>query len=684
MTILLTTFLTIAFFSVLFFFGWQVARLVLRENRIERLTALGGIFGIGLYIFFLNAIGFFMPIQTAFYAVLYGFLLSAIVGFFWRRLRTVGHQESLEWGIDGKWRKILLIVSLFFVISTGSISFRHPMDLFTLREPTAMTMVEGNFPPKEIWSPDNLLQYHYAPDLFSAAIYKVTGMPLYLAYDFQKAILSGVIFLLAFILINSFFPSVFVAFWSSVLMFYSGSLVFLGGLGGVPTLFDKYILGKEVLAPFKFVTDAIGEASGLPVVNYVIGVHWGAMAFALMLVVVYIYFHLLNSDETGNRWPAIFVAGFMLALLALVAESFFVALTAVLFVFPFVSFLFNRHKEMLERKFVISFFILLLAVPMAIFQGGVLKSAVYQQLHISKSGNGNEVMLYTEKKLGISPIQFGISLVSSDEKPKYDIVFLARWVLLFAILVPAFFFLFRQSFELAAFLLLVVILFFAPPLLLHSEFKYINENLERFFYPVNLFGGLVAGLFLATSYINTHRLLLKRVLLSIAIILMAQGLWTQFVWLSFGYPPGGLWNPNLKFFAEANTFEAVAYRWVKENTIIRDRFLIIRDEYSECGFSGAPNCLFIFNTGRMAPIFRWHQAIRIEDEAASHKIDQFEEIRKNCDSAILRELGFNYIYVDERWSKGMEAKCLQDNKLDLVFKNSDGGKFVRIYSIKKP
>ena len=136
------------------------------------------------------------------------------------------------------------------------------------------------------------------------------------------------------------------------------------------------------------------------------------------------------------------------------------------------------------------------------------------------------------------------------------------------------------------------------------------------------------------------------------------------------------------FFAKDETLEGDAYKWVKENTTMSDQFLIIKDEYSECGFSGAPNCLFILNTGRMAPIFRWHQAIRIEDNASSQKIDQFNEVSKNCNFDIVQKLGFTYLYVDERWSNGMEKKCLESNELDLVFNDGDEANFVRIYSIK--
>ncbi|MBS3116683.1 hypothetical protein J4421_03750 [Candidatus Woesearchaeota archaeon] len=673
--------LTITFFLILFFFGWQTASWVLNENRIERLIALSGIFGIGLYLFFLNIIGFFIQIQIAFYAVLFSFLFLATGGILWQRFRVTSRKYTLEWGIDKKWRWILLSTTLFFVVSVGLISFRHPMDFFTLREPTAVTISEGNFPPREIWSPENRLRYHYASDLLSAAIHKVTGVPIYLAYDFQKAVLSGTLFLMAFILINSFFPSVFVAFWSSTLMFYSGSLIFLKGLGGITALFDKYILGKEVAAPFKFITEAIGEESGLPVINYIVQIHWGAMAFVLMLVAVYIYFHLLNRNEVKNYWPAVFVAGFLLAFLALVAESYFVILAVVLFIFPFILFFFRKYNGMFKKSFTISFLILLIAIPTAIFQGGVLKSAVYQELRPS-FGNADEVMLYTDDKIDKAPIQFGTPLTLYDGKPIYDVSFLVKWLLLFAVLVPAFVFLFKRHFELAIFLTLATLLFFEIPFFFYSDFPLINENLERFFYPVNLFGGLVAGLFLATLFISISRKSWRKLaILFLVAVLTTQGLWTHFVWFSLGYPPGGS-TPNSMFFAKDETLEGDAYKWVKENTTMSDQFLIIKDEYSECGFSGAPNCLFILNTGRMAPIFRWHQAIRIEDNASSQKIDQFNEVSKNCNFDIVQKLGFTYLYVDERWSNGMEKKCLESNELDLVFNDGDEANFVRIYSIK--
>ena len=165
---------------------------------------------------------------------------------------------------------------------------------------------------------------------------------------------------------------------------------------------------------------------------------------------------------------------------------------------------------------------------------------------------------------------------------------------------------------------------------------------------------------------------------------MAQGLWTHSVWLTLG-SSGGTWSPNATFFARAGTLEADAYSWVKKSTTIKDQFLIIRDSYMECGVGSVPNCLFILNTGRMAPTFMlvgiWGDTP--PNTSSPDKAALFSEISKNCDSNILRKLNYSYIYVDEEWPKGMEAKCIKSNELELVFQIGQGEKFIRIYNIKK-
>ena len=681
--------LSIAYFSILFFFGWQASRWILNENRIEHLIAFAGIFGIGLYVFFINIIGLFIPIQTTFYLVLFAFLLFASICYFCRRLRIFRDQKSLEWGVSIWWRRALLFFALFLTLSVGLITFNHRMDLGAAREPTAVTMAEGNFPPMEIFNPTDPLHYHYAPDLFSAATYKITGMPLYVAYDLQKAILSGVLFLLGFLFIKSFFPDNVIAFFSSLSMVYAGTLGFFKGFNGIAALYHKFILRQEVGAPFKFVSDAIVGEYTTPVINSVVTQHWGTMAFALMMVVVYIYFFLLREENKGHHITVLFTGGFLFALLALVSEPYFVILCVVIFLFPFSLLLFSRDWSSTKKIFINSFILLSITLPVALLQGGLLRPALVQQLYPSSSNNAYDAILRADNQnspnSSSGPFRIGTPWLLYDKTPVYDPRFLTQFTLLLVVLVPSLVFLFKQRFQLALFLTGLLLLFFSTPLFIDSDFMDLSGQLGRFFLPIPLFGGLVVGLVLTTIYLHTQKTLLKVSLLFLALILSAQGLWTHSVWLAFGNPPGVAWNQNANFFAQADTLEADAYSWVKENTTIKDLFLIIRDNYAECAASTVPNCLFVLNTGRMAPTFvlegTWGDLGA--KTSSPGEANLFSEVSKSCDANILRKLNYSYIYVDEQWSKGMEAKCLKSNELNLVFQTSEGKKFIRIYKIKE-
>ncbi|MDO8621535.1 MAG: hypothetical protein Q7R31_04640 [Candidatus Levybacteria bacterium] len=679
--------LTIAFFSTLFFFGWQMARWVLNENRIEHLIAFSGIFGIGLYVFFINIAGLFIPIQTVFYLVLIAFLLFASACSFCRQLGILGDQKSLEWGIDAWWRKILLFSALFLTLSIGFISsFRTPMDLDAIRVPTAATIAEGNFPPVEIFNPTDSLNYHYAPDLFSAATYKITGMPIYHAYSAQRVILGGALFMIGFLFIELFFQGqFFIAFGSAVMMMYLGSPVFLKVLNSIPVLYHKFILGEDVHAPFKFITDAISGKYIAPMINSISTVHWGALTFPLMIAVVYIYFFLLEDRRSmGRKIPLILAGGFLLAILALASEDNFAVLCTVIFLFPFALFL--RGGVIKAKKvFITSFLLLLVAGPIALFQGGLLNAALVQQLQLSSADTADKAVLYTKNQGNTQLFKIGTPWILHDGKPVYNSRFIVEFALLLIVLIPSLIFLFKWHFDLALFLAGLLLLFFSIPLIIDSSVPIMAEQFGRLFLPIPLFGGLVIGLALTSFYQRVTRPMLKAGLLLLTFVLVAQGLWTHTVWLALGNPPR-TWNPNAKFFAQAGTVEADAYDWVKNNTTIKDSFLIFRASGIDCGVSGVPNCLFILNTRRMAPIFThyWSMGVYAELEtSAPEKALLFDTLSKTCDPIILKELDYSYIYVDQNWPKGMEERCARNNKLDLVFEGSEGTKFVRIYKIKE-
>lgn len=679
MIVLLTT----LFFLTLSLFGWEASRRVLQENRIERLLALSPVVGIGLYTFFLNILGQFISIQVAFYAVYFTASLGALISFCAHWYHTDGLRK-LHWGIDIKWRKILLAAAIFVAGSMGSISLHHPMDLATFREPTAATIAEGNFPPKEIWSPENTFQYHYAPDLFFAATHTVAGTPLYITHDIVVGLLSSSVFLLVFILVNLFFNNSLVAFWAAGLSIYSGSLVVLKGLQGIPAILNTYVFNTDTPTSFKFVTDAMGMDFdfGHPAVNYMVHVYWGALAFALLLAIIYLYLYALRSEHIHTRWYTVFLITILYAFFALVAESLFAILTGTLLVFPIALWVLRQEKEIVKKALHTSLVIVCIGLPIAIFQGGVLESAITQQVRLPATSLENDgVMLFAHDKGDQAPLSLKLPL-SYNGISIFDIDFFEKWIPLLVLLPFAMYFVFKRQQDFAIFFLIIISAFFLSPLFLHSDFTLIKGNIGRFFYPVHLLGGMFVGIFFASMYLLSKNIFIKYTIIAGTLLIMAQGLWTQGVWLVFGYPPGQEIVPNSAYFAKEGSIEGQAYTWVKEHTTIKDTFLIIQEEYSDCGYSGAPNCLFIFNTGRMAPIFRYHQTWPIEDTKASKKIELFDDLRKTCKKENVVALGYTYYYVDIRSAKGMETICKKNNSLRIVYEDGDGDQFVRIYAIE--
>ena len=306
------------FFFILFFFGWQLARYFLKENKIEYLLGLSGVFGLSFYVFFTNGLGYFIRIKMVFYLVLFLFFILSLILFYFNK------SKSSEWGTSKKWRKILLGTVLFLIISGGIIAFRLPLVLHGPGTPVAATIAEGNFPPPEIWNPKNVLYYHYAPELFSASINVITGLPIYIGHDLQVAILTGILFLLGFCLIKKFFDNDdFKAFIASLLMLYSGSLVFLNGIKGIPILYNLYARHQEISAPFKFISETVNSVFSVPILQTMQVMVWGPWVFPLIITVIYLYFHLISQQKSKI---VILLCGLLFAILGHFGEIYFVVL----------------------------------------------------------------------------------------------------------------------------------------------------------------------------------------------------------------------------------------------------------------------------------------------------------------------------------------------------------------------
>jgi len=553
--------LSIIYFSILFFFGWQVARRILNENRIEHLIAFALVFGLGLYVFFVNVVGYFMPIVSAFYLVLSVFFLLAFAMFSIRYFSLLGPQKPLKFALDNKWRIIVFFFTFFLIISMFYISFRHPMDTAIMRVPTAVTIMEGNFPPVQIFNPTELLRYHYAPELLAASTAKVTGMPIYTAFDFQRAFFGGGMFLLVFLMILSFFPkSFFVAFSGSLMMLYAGSLSFLNIFPGIQNLFNKYILGQDINAPFKFISDVIVNDYTTPTINSLLTQHWGAMAFSLMVAVFYIYFHLLNWENKKNihYLLALAIGAFLLAFQALISEPYYAIMSAVILATPFVYFLIARNFSRGKEILITSLLILAISFPIAILQGGLLRIAFVHQFDITVESENisDRAVMFTSGDENLKLFKFDSPFSLFDGTPTLNSNFLMTFGLILLVLIPSLILLFRKKqYEMTIVFLGLALASLLVPILINSDFRIQSIVLGRFFLPFNTFSGILIGVALALLYLRTKGRIFKNSLIFFAAILMLQGLFTHAVWFSLGYPPGGEMNPNTKFFTAQNSVE---------------------------------------------------------------------------------------------------------------------------------
>ncbi|MDP2649805.1 MAG: hypothetical protein Q8P10_03085 [bacterium] len=451
-------------------------------------------------------------------------------------------------------------------------------------------------------------------------------------------------------------------------MIYAGSISFLYGIKGIPILYNLYIRHQEITAPFKFVSEATITKFSVPVLERMIGSAWGPLAFSLIIAIIYFYFYIISKKASKMTF---LLCGLLLAFLALVAETYFAAFCLILLIYPFAFGFIKKDWKGGKDLLFTSFLLLIIAAPIAFLQGGVLKGVFTVTLsYIPGLADIGGFLKVNETSWAVDYFEGQVIYYSQ---------FLMEWVLLVVVLIPAFIFLFKRNFNLASFLGVFVVISFLIPIFISTDnFAYIAEKfhffvrigaLWRFFYLVNLIGGLAAGLFLAHLYLSSKKIWLKRLALFIIIALMAQGLLFQLWYLSIAYPPF-IWNTVAPHYAEPGSFEEKSYDWVRDNTTINDLFLII-GRYCNNSDNPVTNYKFILNTGRMAPTYIYNCGYPLNDS--------FKRIKEDCDASAVKDLQYRYLYVDQNWPEGLEEKCLANNNLELKFGGGEGNEFIRIY-----
>jgi len=639
------------FLATILLCGYCLTVFLFKERRLFAVVPLTILLGFGSFVFLLNVYSYLFPIKILIWLlpILMGFAAIIFLVFFAKT--PLGQLDLGE--LSKKQSKILfLIAAVIFALSGVVASRTLELDDVSLTHiPLAKTISEGNFPVLDPSSPNHLLAYHYAPDLLAAAMHGFAGLPLWLCYDIQTAVFAVstflMAFLLAFYLVKKFKTSIF----ASLLLFYGGGLTWLYSLDGIAPIWKKFVLHQDILAPFKFLS-----SMDIPQLNpnfiYCMGNHTQALGMPLMLLVIYLFFKLLEDQK---RWRFLSIsAGIILGYLALSLETNFVLLAFMLgLVLAYFIFKGLRNWDFsLKNKQIIFSLAIVLALGffLAFFQGGPLSSfnqgVGYDQgsFHLSLkfweihwSFPGKATSIFTRDFV----VEFGLWLVLS--------------ILAFIH--------YRRNKKILFLMLFAVSAFLIPFFIIFSIRPWDMSRLFLISTPVFSF---VVGLYLGELIENPKtKSTLKKWAYSGIILLMSYGMLMQLVYLV--YPIGATITPqfNKPLFAIPSSPKPIdekALQWIKQNTIIKDHFFPYNED-------------FIIWTGRFTP-GPWEWSVY------KNEIKNYQSIVEKCDTQAIKNLGINYFYVGPDFPiENYLEKCRAGLDLKSVFEEKTNNDFRIIYKI---
>ena len=364
------SFLKLIFFiAILFFFGWQFTRRVLKQNELYLLIPVSLFFGIFGYTFFLNLTGYLIPIRTAFWLSL--FLLFVLSLFLFTK-----HGGKIITGVSKRLLISLILISIFSGFFFGMIYFSRAAYDETWHGPLISTILHGNFPVMKIEVPDSYAQYHYAFDLFAAGTSFITGLNTLLASDFSRLLIIIFIFWLSYSIIYKITRNGIMGMFASWLIFFGGGFRYFSVL--------KYLDWHQSFFSFNLLKQIInlyvsqpsftgGYFQGYSVNPFGVFMYHRPLLFSVPIILLFLwlaYMELRRSDILIYK----ITLGIMLGFLALTAETSFVILAIAWGVWRLLIFLIKKTNQ---KNFFLSIIIVgFIAVSIAIFQGGIITDAV--------------------------------------------------------------------------------------------------------------------------------------------------------------------------------------------------------------------------------------------------------------------------------------------------------------------
>lgn len=643
------------FLAVILAFGYLFSFVVLRERRLFAVVPFAVIIGANAYNFFVNLSAYFIPITVAPQIVFAIFAVVDILLFWFARRKGIGLRPE-PGGLMPRQTKIVFAVAIALTLLAGGFALRSLGfdDLSVGHLSLVSTILEGNFPVMDPAAPDRPIEYHYGADLLTAALAKAAAVPPWLGYDIQVLLFAGTAFLMAFVLAFDMSGRWRGALIASLLMLLGAGLTWLRFTDGIAPLWQKFVLGAEVDAPWKFLAAMTGPRINTSILVRMFN-HNAMVGFPVMLFAIALFFRMAGLARRRLAVHAV-VAGVALGYLALNLETNFVilsgaiatAIAAVLFLSRWFPLPITDRRSFAAASLAV----LAIGAALAFFQGGILSTLL--------SGGGRSSFVIARNFL---TLDFTVSPWSDPYPVRlFSWTMVEEFGLVLLLFVPALI-AYRRNAQ-ALFLALIASTAFLAPFLVLYETR--PHEMKRLFGIATPFMFFVGGLYLddllsrAVGRAWRARLLWLAVLLGVSWSLYYLAVYIATPW---GYI-GKLDRPLIERPPQPSVIDSRAHAWIRANTTLQDRFFPFSND-------------FIRDTGRFTPGYFGPGWSTYPEVLAA-----YDRFLSSCDAAALAELKITHLYVSPAFPLGSGTeRCIASLGGGRLFHEKEGDDFRSIYRL---
>lgn len=388
----------VVFVSILAFSSWQFLRKILKQNEVYILLPLSVILSISTFVFVSNILGYFVPITTSFVVVLVALLLS---GLFFLKKNPGG---PLCLGLSKKHLVYIVVATVLLALMSWMVLYSNQTLDEGVHRTYAVSILNGNFPPKDPLNPGYAMQYHYGFEVLLAATSYFSGLPVQFALDVVMALLTAFIFLMVFSFAYFITKNHRIGFLSAWLFYFGGGFRYLTVFQHLDysyTYVTDYL--KQIIdiflstAPDSMILGP-GYFHSYTIDNFGFYMYHTPSLISTAVVLIVFWLFAERERSVSNKTAINVLLGLLIGLSALMDESRFILLVAALGVFGLYKLLkagdFSRNS--LKVFFTDYGVVIFLASIVAAFQGGVLTDLVAKSMHLghlkfinSLSGGGD-------------------------------------------------------------------------------------------------------------------------------------------------------------------------------------------------------------------------------------------------------------------------------------------------------